>query len=210
MFLKWTLRVAVTLVLIVAAILVWDFAKKKILGFDTPPPPVITHNTTLEQIEAMGKLELVKYKFKDILEYEVKKSWWRDSKAVLIISGEAVGCIDLSKIKPENIIEKDSVVLIELPKPELCYVKVNHQESKLYDMESGVFGSGEGKIVSDAYKAAEEQIQKTALESNILEQTKKNAELILKPTLEQIAKKKVIFRYDLSKTKIEKENKRLK
>jgi hypothetical protein len=211
MFVKWAIRVAISLLLLLAAILLWEFMKKKIFGSGEPPKPIITHNTTLEQIEAMGKLELVKYKFKDVLEYEVKKSWYRggDSKAILLISGEAVGCIDLAKVKKDNIVEKDSVLYIQLPKPELCYAKVNHQDSKLYDMSSGIFSRSDGKIVSDAYKVAENQIEKAALESNILEQTQKNAELILKPTFEQIAKKKVVFKYDLGGIKLEKETQKV-
>lgn len=215
MFVKWSIRVAIILIFLVTLVLLWDFAKKKIFGFGEPPQPIITHNITIDQIEAMGKLELVKYKFRDVLEYKVGNSSWYSSgsKVLVIISGEAVGCIDLTKIKKEDIVEDSTKLYIKLPPPELCYSKVNHQESKTYDIETGIFGKfndKSSKVLEDAYKEAENKIKELALQANILEQTKKNAELILKPTLEQIAKKKVIFKYDLGGIKIEKETKPLK
>jgi len=208
MFIKWIVRISIILLSIVVAILFWELAKRQFFG-EREPKVEVKHNLSLEQIESIGKLELVKYKFKDILEYTVKRPWYiGDSKALIIVSGEAVGCIDLRKIKPEHIVEKDSVVFIQLPKPELCYTKVNHQESRLYEVETGIFSNDAGSIVSKSYKEAEKQIEKTALESNILEQTKINAELILKPMLERIARKKVVFKYDLASTKIEKETRK--
>ncbi|MFN3316188.1 MAG: DUF4230 domain-containing protein [Raineya sp.] len=209
MLIRWVIRIALSLIGIASAILVWEFAKKQIFGSEEPKVEV-KHNTTLDQNEAIGKLELVKFKFKDILEYKVKKPWYTsDSKAIIIISGESVGCIDLAKIKSEHIVEKDSVIFIQLPKPELCYTKINHQETRLYEVSTGIFSRDEGKIVSETYKEAEKQLERTALASNILEQTKTNAELILKPTLERIARKKVVFKYDLTGVKIQKETQKV-
>ncbi|GAB4127475.1 MAG: hypothetical protein OHK0045_19980 [Raineya sp.] len=209
MFIQWIIRGALVLVGVVVAILFWELTKRQILGGNEPKIEV-NHNVTLEQIEAMGKLELVKFKFKDILEYRVKKPWYSpDSKAIVIISGESVGCIDLTKIRQEHIVEKEEVVYIQLPEPELCYTKVNHQETRLYEVSTGIFSNDEGRIVSETYKEAEKQLERTALESNILEQTKTNAELVLKPTLERIARKKVVFRYDLAGMKIRRETKRV-
>jgi hypothetical protein len=56
----------------------------------------------------------------------------------------------------------------------------------------------EAVLLDQAYRKAEEQILKTALDSDILEQTKKNAELILNPLLENISSKKVVIKYPLS------------
>lgn len=65
------------------------------------------HNVILEKVESLGKLELVRYKFKDIVEHEMISQWLPDPKALLIVSGEAVGCIDLGKVK-----KKISLLLI--------------------------------------------------------------------------------------------------
>lgn len=161
----------------------------------------LEHQSILKSVEALGKMELVRYNFKEITELKEKneKYLWifdvPDSKVVLITNGEAVGCIDLAKIRYNDIEINQDAVLIRLPKPELCYYKLNLSESKLYTVEKVVYYRDEKEMIEKAYKSAEAQIMEAALNSGILEQTKANAELILKPLFERIAGKKVLFTY---------------
>jgi hypothetical protein len=157
------------------------------MAAEKPPVVVTTHNTVLQEITAMGKLELVKYNFKDVVEHKVVKQWLPNAKAVLIVSGEAVGCIDLTKIKASDVIEDKDTVIVYLPKPELCTYKINHEQSKVYDVEYAFMD--EASLVNDAFTAAEKQIGKSALKMGILEQTRENAEKILTPLLEEFPKK---------------------
>lgn len=172
------------------------------------PVVTTTHHTVLQEITAMGKLELVKYNFKDIVEHE--KVYWENetmrrimpdilskSKAVLIVSGEAIGCIDLTKIKRTDIIENRDTLIVYLPQPELCVYKINHDQSKVYDVRK-ILDEEESLLVNDAFVAAEKQIEKSALNMGIMEQTQENAGKILTPFLEKISGKKVLLRYRLS------------
>lgn len=176
----------------------WPFKKK-----DDLPPIVITHHTILESIEALGRLELVKHNFKEITEVSQKNEnylWFfetPDSKAILITSGEAVGCIDLTKVKLNDINVFPDSVSIRLPKPELCYYKLDLNNTKLYSFETGYL-TKKKDFIDNIYKNAEKQILNAALKSGILDQTKKNAELILRPFLEEISNKKVFIYYDLN------------
>ncbi len=167
--------------------------RNSLFSLGDKPETIITHDIVVKEMQQLGKLELVRYKLKDVMEYKEVKRFMPDAKALLIISGEVVGCIDLQKIKLNDIIRKktDSILYVRLPVPELCYVKINHAESRVYNTENTFFSGGE--IVEKAYKETEKQIEKAALSSNILEQTKQNATIILKPFLEKIAGKKVIF-----------------
>lgn len=177
---------------IAASFLVWQLSTMGIFNMGKPVAVISNHNIVLEKMEELGKLELVKYKFKDVLEHTIEYDWYPDSKAVLIISGEAVGCIDLKKIKKEDIDQtrKDSIY-IRLPEPELCYYKINHDQSRVYDSKHGF--NDAAKLMGEAYKEAEKKMKTVALETGILEQTKKNAEVMLKPLFEGISKKKVFF-----------------
>jgi len=160
--------------------------------FSSGPSKIISnHNIVLEKIEALGKLELVKYKFRDVLEHKMEYDYWFDSKAILIISGEAVGCIDLTKIKDEDIIDSKDTLYIKLPEPELCYAKINHKDTRIYDTDS--YSMDNSKLIGQAFQAAEKQITRTALESNILEQTRENGERLLKTLFEDMTSKKVVF-----------------
>lgn len=196
-----TLRLAARLVFLIIILLIVIFLGLKIFGNSKPTEPVITHNMVLQQVTAIGKLELVKYHFKDVVEYQKEQTDYSiinrmlpKAKAVLIVSGEAIGCIDLTKITTNDISDSQDTIYVYLPKPEMCVNKIDHQQSKVYDLANGYFVE-QGKMVSDAYAAAETQIQQSALSMGILEQTNENAVKILGPMLEKIAGKKVVLRF---------------
>lgn len=151
------------------------------------------HNVILEKVESLGKLELVRYKFKDIVEHEMIRQWLPDPKALLIVSGEAVGCIDLSQVKKEDISVVDTILTIRLPRPELCYYKIDHKNSKVYQTNYAFLV--EAQLVDEAYKKAEEELGNNALKAGILEQTKVSAEKVLTPFFAAFGYKKVIYEF---------------
>jgi len=171
------------------------------------PPPEVNFSTVIEKVEAMGKMQLVRYQISDAVEY-IKPSGSRfvpDAKALLIISGEAIGCIDLSKVKSSDLVKTDSALTLQLPAPELCVFKVDHKKSRVYDTKFTRL-TGQTNIIDEAFKKAEAQIEKTALDNGILDETKKNAQLILKPMLEQMTGKKVTITFEMPKEKMERKN----
>jgi hypothetical protein len=128
-----------------------------------------------------------------VIEQKEVKDWWPDSKIILIISGEVTGCIDLKKIDSNAITVLTDKIRIKLPEPEICYVKINHQESKVYDIENEFFN--QAKLIDKAYALAEKNIKDGALKMKILEQTKANAQITLKPLLESFSGKTVELYY---------------
>ncbi|GAA4499755.1 hypothetical protein GCM10023172_18860 [Hymenobacter ginsengisoli] len=158
------------------------------------PQVSVTHNTVLTQVEALGKLELVRYRFKDVVEYKrtAKYPFLPDAKAALIVGGEAVGCLDLRKIRPQDVVlEGDSVVRIILPAPELCAFQVNHNLSRVFSTQNGFFD--DASLVDDAYRYAEAQVRKSALQSGILAETQRNAQQLLVPMLHTLTGRRVII-----------------
>ena len=160
-----------------------------------------THTLVLQEMTAMGKLELVKYNFKDVVEQEMVKTWLPNAKAVLIVQGEAIGCIDLTKIQIADIASEQEILVVNMPEPELCVFKIDHERSKVYNTEYAF--TEEGQLVNEAYVQAEKQIQKSALDMGILDQTKENATKILTPMLEKASGKKVLLKFPMN-TKIDK------
>ena len=167
----------------------------------------IHHDVVLQKLEALGKLELVRYQFKEITEVRNTSQWKiflrsfsPDMKAALITSGEAVGCIDLTKLSVEDILIFDDSLTINLPQPELCYYKIDLENSRIYDLETGYLATDEEerKFVELVYKSAEKQIKKAALDSGIESQTRSNARQFLKPFLEELSGKKITLNFKLS------------
>ena len=119
----------------------------------------------LTQVEALGKLELVRYQFKDIVEYRRASRYplLPDAKVALVVGGEAVGCLDLRKIRPQDVVfEGDSVVRVVLPAPELCSFQVKHDQSRVFSTENGFFQDAD--LVDQGYKYAEKQVRNAALQ----------------------------------------------
>ena len=193
------LRVVFAVVLISGVIALWEaFKTGNWFSLGAENETQTTHAVVLEEVQALGKMELVKYNFKDIVEHEQVVQWLPNPKAVLIVQGEAIGCIDLTKITTSDVTEASDTVIVHLPEPELCSYKIDHSKSKVYNTEYAFME--EAKLVQAAYQHAEQQIQKAALDMGILEQTKQNANQILKPVLEKISGKKVVLRYRMKAT----------
>ncbi len=157
------------------------------------PAVTVTHNTVLTQVEALGKLELVRYRFRDVVEYRKASVYpfLPDAKVALVVGGEAVGCLDLRKIRPQDVIlEGDSVLRLLLPAPELCSFQINHDQSRVFSTENGFFD--DASLVDEAYRYAEAQVRKSALQSGILAETQRNAQQILVPMLHTLTGRRVV------------------
>lgn len=173
--------------------------------------PTDTEVTTMlvSKIEALGKIELVKYRFQEVTEVkELSPEFLNilkldtDAKAVLITQGEAVGCLDLLKISADNVKISTDTVWMRLPEPEICYYKLDMENTRLYSVETGFF-TDRNQFISRAYRQAERQIREAANNSGILNETEINAHRILRPMLEELSGKTVVFTEKLPATRID-------
>ncbi|MFC3560428.1 DUF4230 domain-containing protein [Pedobacter jamesrossensis] len=152
------------------------------------------HQLLVEKIESIGKLELVRYQISDVLEHKNKTDFLPEASVLLIVKAEAVGCIDLTKITINDIdIDADTAV-VNLPQPEICYVKIDHKNSKVYDTKMAFFR--EAGLVDEAYKAAEKHVAAEVKKSDILAQTKNNALIVLRPLIEGLGYKNVRLTFE--------------
>ena len=186
----------------------WPFDSNKPAGKE-----ILEKTIILQEVESIGKLELVRYRFKEIFDYQKlseSKSWSSailrtydftpDLKVVMIAAGEAVGCIDLQQLDSTSIEISGDSVIVMLPAPELCYYKLDLENTKVYSFDSKnwfsrLFSDDEEKtqVLEAAYRKAEQAIRDAALKSGILSQTNQNATTILKPMLEKLTGKQVFL-----------------
>lgn len=178
---------------------------------------IVESSVLLHKIESLGKLELVQYNFSEVIEYKRlsngkiignsilnMRDYEPDLSVLLVASGKAVGCIDLTKMEIAAIkTSKDSVV-VQLPAPELCYHKLDLQNTRVFSESNESWWS---KLFSDenekqktlelAYRDAESRLEKSAVNSGIYQSTNENAIQMLNPMLEQLSGKKVLVRVSL-------------
>lgn len=158
-------------------------------------PVVVTEDVMVQKITAMGKLELVKYSMKDVIERRQPHVLLPDERVLLVAVGEVTACIDLTKVHKQDIVQADSTVTVTLPKPEICYYKLDHQQSKVYDVSGTFFSEHTKNMVEDTYKLAEQRLLDNARQMNITGKAQQNAQTIFKPLLESISAKKVVLKF---------------
>jgi len=205
-------------ILLLTVLLLWSLGIK-LPSFNNEVVEIQNTTIIIERIEELGKLELVKYNFKEIYDYQAISEgkinsstalktydYKPDLKVALIASGEAVGCIDLRNMDLNSVIISHDTLFFKMPAPELCYHKLDLEKSRVYDFERSGFWSNifpdddeVTRAVDNAYREAEDQIRISALENGILEQTTLNAEKVLRPILEKISDKVVVFTYEPDK-----------
>lgn len=174
---------------------------------------IIDSSVILNEVENLGKLELVKYNFKEIFEYKRLSdgkivgntilnttNYDPDLSVILIATGEAVGCINLTKVEVSNIDISEDSIIVYLPAPELCYYKLDLDRTKIYSFSkeswwSRMFSDDDEKIevLKMAYQKAEERLKEAAVESGIYRSTNENVKIMLQPLLEQLSGKKVVL-----------------
>jgi len=206
---KIIFRLLPWLLLVVMAFVLY-FSKIRFFGADRQIE-VIESTTILKEIEQLGRLELVKYNFKEIFDYKqisdgkiIGNSILRlqdyspDLNVVLVASGEAVGCIDLTKIKETDIQLTEDTVFVLLPSPELCYHKLDLENTRIYSFKNNSWWSKlfsddteDEQVLQNAYRQTERRIEMAAYESGILSSTNEQARNMLKPMLEALTGTKV-------------------
>ncbi len=193
------LKLGLGLCLVAALVLLVSSRTMSGSFFNGEEKTTVTHNRLIEQIERIGKLELVKVHIKDVVEVKNQRAWYKggDSRLLLVVSGEAAGCIDLNAIKAEHISIDEDSIRITLPAPEICYFKIDHQNSRVYEGENQfklLSYNDASQETAEAFKMAETELKQTALEMGIEAQTKENAIKVLKPLLQRVSGKPISIR----------------
>lgn len=155
-----------------------------------------THKILLQQVEELGRLELVRYNIQDIVEYNKVRDWLPDSKTILMVSGEVISCIDLTLLTEEDIVVVDDSVSLLLPMPEICHVKIDHARSKVYDVKFGLWETPD--LVDEAYREAESQIHNQALNMGLTSQSRETAVKLLSPILQSLGFNKISINFRFS------------
>lgn len=170
------------------------------LVFGRNAPPESTNQfLTVTEVQAVGKLELVRMQLKDVIEHKVEhSSIIPDARLLMVISGEVAGCIDLQKINETDIVQTDSLVTILLPAPEICFTRIDTQKSQIFSVITIPVLDNQSELVQTLYRKAENYFQNDALKQEIFKQTQMNANHVLKPLFQKISGRAVQLRFKTS------------
>lgn len=162
---------------IVGGVLWYTFNKNPSFRFGTDRAAVIT------QVQSLSRLETASFTIDKIIEagteYNKLNQLLFGDKLLLVAHGEVIAGYDLSKIKPEDFSGTGKSISIKLPAPEIFTVRLDNEQTRVFDRDQGLFTKGNLNLEAEARQQAEQSIREAACEGKILETAEKNVKIQL-------------------------------
>jgi len=153
--------------------------------------------TVVRQIQQLQRLETVRYTMDKIISGE------RDSvylpkflvsdRLLLVVHGEVIGGVDLSKLQPRDVSVRGRTVTVHLPSPEILVTRVDNAKTRVYSRDTGLFSSPDPNLESEVREEAEHQLQQAAEQDGILKTAGENARSALTTILTGLGFERVEF-----------------
>ncbi len=145
--------------------------------FDTTVPTVVN------KIQRLNRLETVVYSIDTVVEGSKPSTVLPDllagDRILLVVHGQSVAGVDLSKLKPEDVRITNNngirAIHIALPPSEIFFTTIDNQRTRVYVRSTGLLVSPDPNLESQTRERAQQQIQQSALEDGILDAARKNA-----------------------------------
>jgi len=145
--------------------------------FDTSVPTVV------EKIQRLNRLETVVYSLDTVVEGSKSSVVLPDllagDRILLIVHGQSIGGIDLTKLKPEDVRIDDTngnrSIHVTLPASQLFVTTIDNQHTRVYARSTGLLVPVDQNLESDTRAKAQQQLEQAALSDGILDTARKNA-----------------------------------
>ena len=144
-------------------------------SFNTSVPSVV------QKIQRINRLETVVYSLDTVVEGSHSSPILPDllagDRLLLVVHGQSVAGIDLSKLRPEDvhIDSAERSIRITLPPSQIFVTTLDNQHTRVYARSTGLLVPVDQNLESETRAKAEEQLQKAALDDGILDVARKNA-----------------------------------
>ncbi len=162
-----------------------------------PTPTVLPDPVTIiHSVRSLARLETIQYTVEKVITAETRQeplAFLFGDRLLLVAHGIVIGGVDLEKLTSDDLQIKDGVLYVSLPAAEIFIATLDNEKTYVYDRETGIFTHGDIDLEAAARRAAEEEIEKAALEDGILKQAGQNAELYLYRLLRDLGYPEVIF-----------------
>jgi hypothetical protein len=162
-----------------------------------PTPTILPDPVTIIQgVRSLARLETIQYSVEKVITAETNQGpfgFLFGDRLILVAHGIVIAGVDLEKLTPENMQLRDGALYVRLPDSEIFLTTLDNDKSYVYNRDTGLLTHGNVNLESNARRAAEDEIEKAALEDGILEQSQRNAENYLYRLLRDLGYPEVIF-----------------
>ncbi len=163
-----------------------------------PTPTVMPDPVTIvHEVQELARLETIQYTVEKVIIAETGQGpfgFLFGDRLLLVAHGVVIAGVDLSKLQVEDLwIDDTGQVVLRLPESEIFITSLDNEKSYVYDRDTGLLTHGDVNLEATARIAAEEEINRAALEDGILAQAQLNAENYLYRMLRSLGFPDVIF-----------------
>ncbi len=134
--------------------------------------------TVIRQIRALQRLETVSYSMDKIVsgarENPVLPSFLAGDRLLLMVHGEVIAGVDLSKLQPSDVVVHGRNVSIQLPPAEIFTTRLDSAKTQVYSRDTGLFSTPDPQLESEVRVEAEKQLEGAALQDGVLNTAAKN------------------------------------
>lgn len=143
------------------------------LGFDTSLPVVV------EKIQRLQRLETVVYSLDTVVEGDKTSAVLPDflfgDRLLLVVHGQSVAGIDLSKLTTQNVQISGRAIHVQLPAAEIFTTALDNAHTRVYSRSTGFLVPADQNLETETRQKAEDQLQQAALSDGILDAAHTNA-----------------------------------
>jgi hypothetical protein len=151
--------------------------------FLNPTPTILPDPVTvIRDIRSLARLETIQYTVEKVVTADKGQGsleFFFGDQLIFIAHGVVIAGVDLSKMEIDDIWWETGILFVRLPEAEIFIATLDNDKSYVFDRETGILTRGDIHLETAARQAAEDEIEKAALEDGILEMAMVNAETYL-------------------------------
>lgn len=135
--------------------------------------------TVIKEVQSLNRLETASYTIEKVIDAGTTgnrlQQFLVGDRLLLIAHGQVIAGFDMSQIKESDLSVEGQTLKVSMPEPEILVSKLDNEQTRVYDRQSGIFTKGDRDLESEARKEAEAVIRDAACKGGILEEATKNA-----------------------------------
>lgn len=160
------------------------------VGMDQP--------TIVRQIRALRRIETVSYTMDKIISGErenpILPKFLAGDRLLLVVHGEVIAGMDLSKLQQGDVEVGGHSVSIRLPPAEIFTTRLDNARTRVYSRDTGLFSIQDPNLEGEVRREAERQLQVAALQDGILKTAETNARQTINTVLTSLGFENVEIR----------------
>ena len=140
----------------------------------------VSQPTVVRQIQQLQRLETVTYTMDKIISGEHDNPYLPQflagDKLLLVVHGEVIGGIDLSKLQTTDVAIHGRDITVHLPPSEIFSTRLDNEKTRVFSRDTGLFTSPDPNLESQVREEAERELQQASLQDGILKTADQNAQ----------------------------------